>query len=135
MKRPAALLPLLLLAGCAAAVEAPYAPTASVEYGARGHDPFWMVTVGDDRIVLARGPDGGRADGEIVEAVYPRVLPVERDGVRRWESGEGTMVIAIEARQGPCIDGGRSYEDKVKVYLSGVMLEGCGGRETGAERG
>jgi uncharacterized membrane protein len=130
MIRAAALL-LTLLTGCAAASEQPYAPTRSVDYGARGHDPFWMVTVGDDQIVLTQGAAGGAADGEFSEATYPRALPVEQGGVRRWESGAGIEVIAIEARPGPCSDGGRSYEDKVKVYLSGVMLEGCGGREIG----
>jgi uncharacterized membrane protein len=90
-----------------------------------------MVTVGDDQIVLTQGAAGGAADGEFSEATYPRALPVEQGGVRRWESGAGTEVIAIEARPGPCSDGGRNYEDKVKVYLSGVMLEGCGGREIG----
>ncbi len=117
----------LLLAGCTANRVEPYSPVTSFDYGAISHDPFWMVAIGDDSIVLTLGPEGGRADGELNSIAYPRSVPREQDGVRRWESGEGTAVIAIEARTSPCTTGGRSYPDRVKVYLSGRMLEGCGG--------
>ena len=129
-------LPLLLLvAGCAAdRAREPYSPVDSFAYGAISHDPFWMVAIGDDSIVLTRGPEGGRADGELVSHAWPRALPREQDGVRRWESGDGTAVIAVETRVGPCTTGGRSYPDRVKVYLSGVVLEGCGVRELTEER-
>src|SRR3546814_18851992 len=96
-----------------------------------GHDPFWMVAIGDDQIVLTMGPPGGRADGELLSTSYPRVLPRETDGVRRWESGEGTQVIAIEARTAECTTGGRAYPDQVTVTLSGRMPKGCGGEEGG----
>jgi uncharacterized membrane protein len=98
-----------------------------MEYGAIGHDPFWMAAIGGDRIVLTLGPPGGRADGELVSHDYPRALPREANGVRRWESGAGTDVIAIEARALPCTAGRRSYPDTVTVTLSGRMLRGCGG--------
>ena len=58
MTRLLSLLPLLLLGACATHA-APYAPVRDVRYPAIGHDPFWMVTIGDDRIVLRLGHDGG----------------------------------------------------------------------------
>ena len=125
---------LLALAGCSGgAGETPLNPVTDFRYGAMGHDPFWTIAIGDDRIVLTLGPAGGRADGELSSVEYPRALPREADGVRRWESGSGTQVIAIEARQGPCTAGGWRYADRVKVTLSGRMLEGCGGAGSPAE--
>ena len=129
------LLPVLALAGCATADEAPYSPVGQFQYGAMGHDPFWMVAIGDDQIVLTMGPPGGRADGELTTSSYPRVLPQLVDGTRRWESGEGTQVIAIEARAADCTTGGRHYPDRVTVTLSGRMLKGCGGEELTERRG
>ena len=127
-------LALLALAGCTSgAGETPLNPVQNFQYGAMGHDPFWSVAIGDDRIVLTLGPEGGRADGELASYDYPRALPREADGVRRWESGSGTQVIAIEARSGPCTAGGWRYEDRVRVTLSGRMLEGCGGAGGPAE--
>ncbi|HEY9554941.1 hypothetical protein [Allosphingosinicella sp.] len=128
-------LTLLALAACATGADAPYSPVGAFEYGAMGHDPFWMVAIGDDQIVLTMGPPGGRADGELLSTSYPRVLPRETDGVRRWESGEGTQVIAIEARTAECTTGGRAYPDQVTVTLSGRMLKGCGGEEVVESRG
>ena len=122
-----ALLPLLLLAGCATA-ERPYAPVDQVEYAAVGADPFWMATIGDDVIVLTLGAEPGAPAG-LRSHEFPRVLPRLTDGVTRWESGEGTAVIAIEARPGPCrASRGVVYADRVAVSLSGRQLTGCGGR-------
>lgn len=131
------LLPLALiaLAGCASGTQTPFSPVNDFQYGAISHDPFWLVSIGDDRIVLTMGPAGGRADGELNSYEYPRVLPRTVNGVRRWESGQGTQVIAIEARPGPCATGGRTYEDHVKVYLSGRVMTGCGGREVPGRHG
>lgn len=128
-------LTLLVLAACATADEAPYSPVGQFQYGAMGHDPFWMVAIGDDQIVLTMGPPGGRADGELTSTSYPRVLPQVTDGVRRWESGEGTQVITIEARAAECTTGGRRFPDRVTVSLSGRMLKGCGGEELTETRG
>lgn len=119
----------IALAGCAATGERPYSPVDNFHYGAISHDPFWLVSIGDDRIVLTMGPTGGRADGELKSFEYPRVLPKVTDGVRRWQSAEGTQVITVEARPGPCMTGGRTYADKTRILLSGRMMEGCGGRE------
>ena len=127
--KPSPLLGLLVLAGCAATGPQPVNPVGRFEYGAIGHDPFWLVAIGDDRIVLTLGPAGGRADGELQSYQYPRSLPREADGVRRWESSEGERTITIEARRVACTDGGRSYPDTVKVKLRGRTLQGCGGRE------
>ena len=126
MKAALPLLLAVLAAGCAGSDGAHGLKGA--QYGALGHDPFWTVAVGKDNVVLTLGTPGGSADGELSSVAYPRALAEEKDGVRRWESSEGTKVIAIEARREPCRAGGWSYEDSVKVYLSGRMLEGCGGK-------
>jgi len=94
-------------------------------YTAIGAEPFWMVTIGDDRIVLRlAGTEGPRAEA------WPRVLPVRDGDVTRWQSGAGTRVITVEARRSPapCESGRLLYEDEVRVTLSGRMLHGCGGR-------
>ena len=132
MRKLLLLLP-LALAGCASSPGV-HAPVDHFEYGAISHDPFWLVTIGDDRIILTMGPPGGRADGELVEHIYPRVLPVvEADGTRRWESTSGAGVIAVEAKPGPCKTGGRTYADATRVTLSGREMFGCGGPEVRGE--
>jgi uncharacterized membrane protein len=122
-KRALLLLALLPLAACAG--ERPYAPVADVRYNAVGAAPFWLLTIGDDRIVLSRAGESGR----MVEAVYPRVMARRVQGAHVWQSGEGTQVIAIEAHPSRC-EGARGivYEDKVRIRLSGAELHGCGGR-------
>jgi uncharacterized membrane protein len=128
--KPIALLAPLALAGCAAGTGSlPRDTFGRFDYGAISHDPFWTVAIGGDGILVTMGPAGGAADGELTSAAYPRATRSQRAGVRRWESGAGTMVIAVEASPGPCTTGGRSYPDQVKVYLSGRMLRGCGGEE------
>lgn len=100
-----------------------------VDYSAIGHAPFWMVTIGDDRIVLRLGHDGGEWAEEYDDIVFPRTLPRTEGGFRTWEAGDGTAVITIQARPGPCEGArGRRYEDHVRVRLSGRELSGCGGR-------
>jgi uncharacterized membrane protein len=125
---------LLLLAGCAAS-QAPYSPARDVRYSAIGQDPFWMVTIGDDRIVLTLGPaEGGK--GKLISHSYKRVLPRTVDGVKSWESADGTAVIMVEARPGPCTGSrGARFEDEVRVRLSGRELHGCGGQRIEGGRG
>ena len=125
MRTGVLLLPLALLAGCQT-TSSPYAPVDTVRYAAMGQNPFWMVTIGDDRIVLRLGHEGR----EVRDVSYPRTLPIEDGNVTRWQSGEGTEVITIEARQTPtpCELGDRRFEDFVRVTLSGRMFDGCGGR-------
>ena len=129
------LTPLLALGllGCAANPP-PYAPVRDVRYTALGHDPFWLLTIGDESMVLTLGEAGGRADGGLGSFSYPRVLPRTENGVQIWESSaDGTAVISIEARPGTCRgSGGMRYEHNVRVRLSGRELNGCGGRELGA---
>ena len=128
-KLPFLLLPLLIAAGCAADRSRPWAPVENVRYSALGHDPFGMLAIGDDRIVLRLGHDGGEEAGEYDDIVFPRTLPRTVGDVRTWESGDGTQVIAIESRPGPCIGSRRiRYEHHVTVRLSGRELTGCGGR-------
>jgi uncharacterized membrane protein len=113
-----------VLAGCAA--PQPYAPVREVSYAAVGHDPFWTLSIGEDTIVLSL-TDTPDLDWNAIG--YPRTLPRTVDGVTTWESGEGTDVISIEARPGPCTGGrGVRFEDRVRVRLSGRELHGCGGR-------
>ena len=126
--KPAPLLLLGLLAACAAA-ERPFAPVSDVAYSALGEQPFWMVTIGDDSIVLTLGKEEGTAGPALRNHRFERVLPRVADGVTRWESGEGVAVIAVEARPGPCTAAsGARYADRVTVSLSGRQLSGCGGR-------
>ena len=120
MKR-AAFLALILLAGCETA-RRPYAPLDNIRYQALGAEPFWALAIGDDRIVLRTGGQDG-------DAVWPRTLPRSEGAVRTWQSGEGTGVITVEARPGPCTGaGGQVHENHVTVRLSGRELTGCGGR-------
>jgi uncharacterized membrane protein len=124
------LAPYLLLAGCAMQ-SGLYAPVANPIYSAIGHDPFWMLAIGEDRIVLRLGHDGGEQAEEYDDLVYPRTLPRTENGVRTWQTGEGTETLTVEARPGPCAQTDRSYEDHVRVRLSGRELSGCGGRLLG----
>jgi len=126
MTRLPFLILLLLAAGCTTA-PAVYQPVADPIYTAIGRDPFWMVAIGDSRIVL-RLPQPGGETGEVDDIIYPRVLPRTVGGVRTWQSGEGTEVITIEARPGPCDAGRQAFADHVRVRLSGRELNGCGGR-------
>ena len=125
MRSRLSLLCLPLLAACQTASQ-PYAPVDNVRYSAIGADPFWMVTIGDDRIVLRLGHEGR----EVRDISYPRTLPIVDGNVTRWQSGDGTQVITITARRAPtpCELDGRRYADVVRVTLSGRMLDGCGGR-------
>lgn len=122
-------LPLLLLgSACETARDRVYSPVRNPVYQAHGSEPFWSLAIGDDRIVLTTGFD------DMSEAVWPRTLPRTVDGVRTWQSGDGTAVIGIEARPGPCVtEGEEIYEDEVRVRLSGRELTGCGGHLIGRE--
>jgi uncharacterized membrane protein len=126
---PAALLlAAAALAGCTTTGN-PYAPVENVRYSAIGQEPFWVVTIGDDRIVVRTGREGDAHGRRYPDAVFARTLPRTQDGIRTWESGDGTAVISIEARPGPCTGSGSIvYEDHVRVRLSGRELNGCGGR-------
>lgn len=123
-----AAIPLLLLGlACCATNEAPFSPVSQVDYSAVGHEPFWMVTIGDDSIVLTLGAQPGPERG-LSSHRFARVLPKVSDGATRWESADGTAVITVEARPGPCTGSrGRVYRDRVTVSLSGRQLIGCGG--------
>src|SRR3954453_24142970 len=88
------LAPLLLAAGCATTPQA-YNPVQHPFYSAIGENPFWMMTIGDDRIVLRLGGENGAAPRE---QIWPRTLPRLVDGTRIWQSGDGIRVITIESR-------------------------------------
>ena len=135
MRKHLPLLPLLLLAACATSPR-PYAPVDNVRYSAIGAEPFWMVTIGDDRIVITFGPDPGARSGPLSGHIYPRTLPRTVDGVTRWTSSDGTASIGVEAMPGPCeASRGARYRDRVRVRLNGRELTGCGGPHLGPGRG
>jgi uncharacterized membrane protein len=121
--RKATLLPIFVLlaaSGCADD-RRPYAPVGEVSYQAMGAEPFWMLTIGDDRIVLRQA---GQAD-----RTWPRTLPRTQDGVRTWTSDAGGESIIVEARPGPCAaENERIYEDDVLIRVAGGERRGCGGR-------
>ncbi|HST37103.1 MAG TPA: hypothetical protein VLK25_10805 [Allosphingosinicella sp.] len=122
MKRLLLALPAIALAAACAANQRPYAPVDNVRYQAMGAEPFWLLVIGDDRIVLRSSDQGG-------EAVWPRTLPRAEGDRRVWQSGDGLGAITIEARPGPCqTEGEEVYADQVRVRLSGRELNGCGGR-------
>lgn len=120
------LLPVLALGACATESRL-YNPVRDVRYSAIGADPFWQLTIGDDRIVLrvAADPATGQAPPD---AIWPRTLPRIQDGVTTWQSDSGTASIEIESRPGPCgSDHGPTWRDSVTVRLAGRELTGCGG--------
>ncbi|HEX8640354.1 MAG TPA: hypothetical protein VF704_04275 [Allosphingosinicella sp.] len=126
MKRAFLPLPMLAVAACQTpSQEHIHSPVRNPVYQAFGGEPFWSLAIGNDRIVLS-------LDG--TDAVWPRTLPRTVDRVRTWQSGDGTAVISIEARPGPCVTEGQEiFEDEVRVRLSGRELTGCGGRLIGRE--
>ena len=120
-------LPFLALAACATS-QRPYAPVEDIRYQAAGTEPFWLLAIGDDRIVLRTANEGERS--------WPRTLPRTDGDTRIWQSGEGAAGITIEARPGPCTARNeRVYEDEVTIRAGGQSLTGCGGRlaRTGAQ--
>lgn len=130
MTRTLATAALLALAACTSTARQPLNDIGMISYAARGAEPFWALAIGSDQIALTLAEDG-----QPTTIRYPRVLPVTQDGVTRYQSGEGTRVITIEARDGPCtlLNEDRAYHDRVTVSLSGRQFEGCGGRGVSAQ--
>jgi uncharacterized membrane protein len=121
MKRLALAFPLLLAAGCATGGR-PYAPVRDVAYQALGAEPFWMLAIGDGRIVLRSSTFEG-------ERSWPRTLPRTVGGVRIWRSEQGGSIIIVESRPGPCeTEGEEVYADNVRVTVGDQSMTGCGGR-------
>jgi hypothetical protein len=105
MKLLAFLVPPLLLAACAS-TPTPYNPVNDVRYSALGADPYWQVTIGDDRIVLRHAGDPQSATTP-ADSVWPRTLPRIVDGTTTWQSQGPAGAIEIEARAQTCTSGGR----------------------------
>ena len=121
MRKLALLPPLLLAAGCATPPR-PYAPARDVAYQAIGAEPFWVLTIGDDRIVLRSSSLEG-------ERSWPRTLPRTVAGVRTWRSEHEGSAVTVESRPGPCeTEGAEVYEHNVRVIVGDQALSGCGGR-------
>lgn len=129
-------LTLLALAGCASTPDV-HAPTGNVQYAAISHDPFWLVSIGDDRIVVTMGPEGGRADGELTTTEFPRVLPIQMaDATLRWEIVEGGATrFRLSASPRECKAGGRAYRDTTLLVIEGRSFKGCGGPEVRSTQG
>lgn len=123
------LLPIALavlgVAGCASQ---PVQLMRNPVYQALGHEPGWQLAVGRREIALRFNAPGSRV------ARYGGVRHGAR-GIKSWDAGDGTMVVSVDARRGPCeAGGGLVFEDHVRVRLSGRELNGCGGRLLGRER-
>jgi hypothetical protein len=122
----------LSLAVACSAPPQPHAPVREPDYTALGAEPAWLLTIGEERIVLSFGRQGGR----MRDMVYRRGAARIEDGVRRWDGGEGVAVIGVEAWRRPCQGaGGATFEDVVRVRLSGRELNGCGGRMLSVKSG
>ena len=89
------ILPLFLAAGCETTPR-PYAPVDNVRYSAIGENPFWLLTIGDDRIVLRQSPRRRRRRGGL--AAHPAAHRRRQAdlGVRRRH-----QVITIETAPAP----------------------------------
>ncbi|HKR24663.1 MAG TPA: hypothetical protein VJS15_05355 [Allosphingosinicella sp.] len=120
-------LPACALAAACATDQRPYAPVRDIRYQALGSQPFWLLAIGDDRIVLrTTQPDDERS--------WPRTLPRTQGVDRAWRSGEGETAILVEASDGPCSDDrGVEYADHVRVTFGARELHGCGGRQLRGE--
>jgi len=128
------LLSAIALSACATGPR-PYNPVGDVRYSALGADPYWQLTIGDDRIVLRTAPDPETGQA-VPDAIWPRTLPRMQDGVTAWQSDSGANAIAIEARPGPCGgENGPTWRDSVTVRLGGRELTGCGGPLVRRDRG
>jgi uncharacterized membrane protein len=115
----------VLLAGCATA--GPYAPVRETRFAALGQQPFWMVTIGDDRIVFRSAAEAAGVDRRD-ERVFPRTLPRTVGGVVTWHSQAGTDTITIESSPGPCANGrSQQFERRVTVRMNETVFSGCGG--------
>ena len=106
-----ALLPALLLAGCATVPDGAEEP-----YRALGTEPFWSIAIADGRMTYET-PDGGFS------------LPAPR----AEETGDGriyrTRRITLHIWLAECSDGmsDRRYRDTVRAEVDGRTLDGCGG--------
>lgn len=138
MTRAVPLLLLLLAAGgCAGTASRPFDPVRDVQYSAIGSEPFWTMSIGAERIVLALGADRSRGGDGLARFDFPRVLPRTVDGVRRWETEANGRNLVVESRSGPCRNGGRgglAFEDEVRILFDGLTLTGCGGRQLTGRR-
>jgi uncharacterized membrane protein len=127
MKRLLLALPAFALLAACAANQRPYAPVRDVRYQAAGTEPFWLLAIGDGRIVLRTANEG--------EATWPRTLPRTEGNRRIWQSGDGDAGIVIETRPGPCAASNEQvYEDEVRIRTGARTLTGCGGRLARRER-
>jgi heat shock protein HslJ len=106
------ILPLLLLAGCAATPAA----AARESYRALGTEPFWSVTIAN-----------GRMTYDSPERRFSVRAP------RGRETGDGriwrTRRITLHVWHGECSDGmsDTRYPQTVRAVVDGRTLQGCGG--------
>jgi len=115
---------LLALAGCtqpeATADKKHPDPSTLSSYFAAGNNPDWRLRINYEKVVLTLKPN--------IVVEYPPAKASERNGILRYEAGDGTRIISVEVKAELCSlePNGPTLSNKVTVYLSGRMLEGCG---------
>ncbi len=112
------LLPLLVLAACAAEEEEPVVGAPQTEYSALGQEPGWALRIDRDRIAYT----GDYGDTRITVA-RPAAVPTTTG--TRYQ----TSRITVDIMPGRCNDAmsGRGFEDSVTVFAAGRTVRGCGG--------
>lgn len=113
--KPLLLCTAFFLAGCATVP--PSDGGGTEPFRALGTEPFWSVTVADDRVTF-ESPEGP-------PVIMPLISSVPRGEGRRYATSRMTMDVV----PGECSDGmsDRRYAERVTVVMDGRRLEGCGG--------
>jgi len=112
------LLPLLVLAACAAEEDEPIVGAPQTEYSALGQEPGWALRIDRDRIAYT----GDYGDTRITVA-RPAAIPTTTG--TRYQ----TSRITVDITPGRCNDAmsGRGFEDIVTVTAADRTVRGCGG--------
>lgn len=93
-------------------------------YGALGHDPGWILMIGDNSV----GMRVMRQDGGYDDLRFARTLPRLVGDVRAWQMTDAGHTLTVEARPERCQGNRIAFEDTVRITLDGRVLDGCGGR-------
>lgn len=117
-------LAMLALGACASRPPIVHVEQAHPFYGALGHDPGWMLMIGDD----TAGMRVMRQDGGYDDLRFARTLSRVTEGVRTWRMAGAGHSLTVEARPARCQGSRIAFEDTVRVTLDGRVLDGCGGR-------
>lgn len=99
----------VLVAGCA------YPPPPPAPYHAVGNEGWHLII--DDKNVTFIGP-GGQAP--LLQPRPQAIVGVAGDIYQ-------TPRINVNIVHAPCVAAGRTFPDRVQVYVDGVLRNGCGG--------